>query len=323
MSGFVEASSAYASAPRSASYMIQPLMMAGTLEPDDETSKEVSEAFSDPSMLAANLYEFTEVSDPYGAAVSTCGPKPPNSRFGEYRSGYGGYHGGVDLSPINAHSGYCVWTLALFSGTVRESYYHNSWGRCIVIESDQVPGLYIRYAHLGPGNASSYGGSQPSWMVSLKYENGEAITGMGQSPTQYEKDNGYLGYNTTSSTWAGGSVLWKVGDHVNAGDRVGIFGTTGSSTGLHSHLEILLDVDATTMKVRGFEQTGKVPFVCYRTDAYSVIENGGFGACSWVLYVSKQKASPSGMTAQEFIDLMGADFVEEDPVGAGGVEVTS
>lgn len=290
------------------------------LSADSEVTKDITQKLQDKGGLADHLYEFTETSDPYGPTVRTCGPKTPNSLFGEYRSNYGGYHGGVDLSPQESASGYCVWTCALFSGTVRECYYNTSWGRTIVVESDAVPGLYFRYAHLGPGNATSYGGTMPSWQTTLKYENGEKITMRGQSPTSYESGNGYKGYSN-KGTWAGGGVLAKVGDHVTTGQRLGLYGTTGNSTALHSHIELYFNYNPVTKVVEPYEVTGRVPFVTYRTDAYTVIANGGFDESTWIWYISKDSVGGNtALTAAEVTSLMGVDWDPADSMEGGGSE---
>lgn len=297
--------------------LVAPFLVPAELNPgNSDIADTVLKSFESAGGITDYFYEFASASDIYGAGHDPCNPKQPNSPFGVWRSGYGGYHGGVDMSPEKTISGEAIWTLALFSGTVRESRYDYSWGRTVVVESDAVPGLYFRYAHMGYGNASSYGGSMSSWMSSLKYPNGEQPTSKDQSPSDYEKSNGYNGYNV-ASTWAGGGVLVKVGDHVEVGQRIGLFGTTGSSTGPHSHLELYLAVDAAG-QLKGYEAYGGIMYPNYRTDGYTVIANKGFSQSSWGYYVSKDSYMPNQMTPQEVQKLLDQNFGADSGTSYGG-----
>lgn len=122
-------------------------------------------------------------------------------------AGSGAYHMGTDLVPADgSHKTEPVYQVALWGGTViKVAYDYSGWGHYVVI--DHGNNFYTRYAHMGYGNAGAYGGIAPSWQSGKGHES---------------------------------SVLVKVGDEVKAGDKLGYIGTTGSSTGAHAHIELIL-----------------------------------------------------------------------------------
>lgn len=265
------------------------------LTPNDPAAKNVAKAFASTDIVD-HIYELVYAEDIWAEGVLADSHIYEGNAYGDPRSS--GAHGGDDLhltDPGVSH-GPLQWTRAIFSGNVIASYYDISWGRTVVIESDILPGLYVRYAHLGPGDCTTtpdYAGKDP-YKDKIKYQNGEPMAywtyGSGMSTiSQYEKDNGFVGSNSQNQvtprngcTWAGGSVQVKAGDHVNVGDRVGITGTTGNSTGYHSHIEMYLDYDPDTQSLRPY--SGTIPFYTYRCSPQSVLDNKGFANTTWYAY---------------------------------------
>lgn len=129
------------------------------------------------------------------------------SKVEDNTAGSGSYHMGTDLVPADgSHKTEPLYQVAIWGGTVVATGYDpTGWGHYVVI--DHGSNFYTRYAHMGYGNAGAYGGVAPSWQA-----------GKGQTS----------------------SLLVKVGDVVNPGDKLGYIGTTGSSTGAHAHVELIL-----------------------------------------------------------------------------------
>lgn len=323
--GFQAANSSYLNVSYQSAYMISPYMIQGTLDENSEASKTVTTAFTSTD-ITEYIYELCTYDDPYVPGVFAHSYINPGNEYGKYRWNY---HGGDDLllaDPGGSH-GDLRWTLAMFSGIVRESYYHASWGRTVVVESDAVPGLYVRYAHLGPGDCTTTPGSpgRGGAQNTLKYPNGEPIanyiygSGM-QTVSQYERDEGFYGHGDRSSTWAGGLVQVKVGDHVNVGDRIGIMGTTGNSTGYHSHIEMYLDIDTATGELRPF--SGTVPFSCYRCSPQAVLDARSFANVTWLFYVNANTKPGNPIDYASIVQLQEFekhnDPATDENVGGGG-----
>lgn len=125
----------------------------------------------------------------------------------DYTGGSGEYHMGTDLVPADgSHKTTPMYQVAIWGGTViKVGDNPTGWGHYVVI--DHGNNFYTRYAHMGYGNAGAYGGIAPAW--------------------QSDKGNA-------------SSILVKVGDVVQPGDKLGYIGTTGSSTGAHAHIELIL-----------------------------------------------------------------------------------
>lgn len=125
----------------------------------------------------------------------------------DYTGGSGDYHMGTDIVPADgSHRTEPVYQVAIWGGTVVKVGWGNTgWGHYVVI--DHGNNFYTRYAHMAYGNAGAYGGVAPPWQ---------------------------RGHGTESS------ILVSVGDTVAAGDKLGYIGTTGSSTGMHAHVELIL-----------------------------------------------------------------------------------
>lgn len=285
-----QATTSYATSFKTTSaQLVSPYVVTGELGPDSDMAKSVQTAMAS-AQLAEYILEVVPYSDVYSPGEMRP-VAPPSSEFGKWRSWTTppAYHAGSDFScSPSAGAGNGVWFHALFSGNVVLSYYHSSWGRMVVIESDTMPGLYIRYCHMGPGNASLYGGkcNKP-----YKYENGEKPTSGGSRPSDWEKSQGYTAYNSESATWAGGSVQLKVGDHVNVGDRIGMVGTTGSSTGNHAHIELGVYIGTTGVVQKIPDRTDPGRKNSYLCDAHDVLMNHNFDTCIWVNFVNTKSKS--------------------------------
>ena len=247
--------------------------------------------------LSPYLYDIVPVSDLYGDAIRQSNPIQDNSQFGKYRPQYGGYHSGTDFKS-DVGSNEAAWHLAFFSGTVKYCKYHPSYGRCVLIESDAVPGLSILYAHMGPGNAYTSGGSQPGWQASMTYQNGEQITSYSQAPTEYEKSEGLIAKGKVSEViWAGGSILVKEGDHVEAGQRIGLYGTTGNSSGTHSHIELNLNIAQGGHTLSPLGDVIEPPWYTYKASATPIFMEGKtLSQLEWKWYRGKKTAPGTALT---------------------------
>lgn len=129
------------------------------------------------------------------------------SRVEDHTGGTGDYHMGTDLVPMDtSYKSEPVYQVAIWGGTViKVGDNPTGWGHYVVI--DHGNNFYTRYAHLGYGNAGALGGKAPVWQS---------------------------GHGNESS------VTVKVGDVVKPGDKLGYVGTTGSSSGVHAHIELIL-----------------------------------------------------------------------------------
>ena len=151
-----------------------------------------------------------------------------NSAFPKRSSG--AWHNGTDLGTPVSYQEPC-WQVALWPGIVVIAEKNSSYGHTVVI--DHGNGFFSRYAHMGFGNASSAGGKPRAWESSVKRE---------------------LGGGTSS-------LQVKVGDYVTAGQILGTFGTTGSSSGPHAHIELMIST------------TGHYSYSCWRADVYDLLSN--------------------------------------------------
>lgn len=129
------------------------------------------------------------------------------------------YHTGTDFDTAAADT-QRIWQVALWSGTVIQAEMNGtdrSYGYTVVI--DHGNGFYTRYAHLGYGVGY--------------YE---------KTPTPMPWEEDYAPGATTTGYEALGvsSLCVEVGDVVQAGDKLGTFGTTGHSSGPHAHIELVL-----------------------------------------------------------------------------------
>lgn len=147
------------------------------------------------------------------------------------RSG-GAWHNGTDLDTPISDKEPC-WQVALWPGTVVKAEVNSSYGKTVVI--DHGNGFFTRYAHMGFGNATSAGGRPLFWETTVKTE---------------------MGISNNSS------LQVKVGDHVSAGQILGTLGTTGSSTGPHAHIELMIC------------PSGHYTYACWRADVWDYLKNG-------------------------------------------------
>lgn len=139
---------------------------------------------------------------------------------GDY-TGSGTWHNGTDFT-TSAGNDQRIWQVAIWGGTVVEAEMNGtdrSYGYTVVI--DHGNGFYTRYAHMGYGIGYYPEGNRPT---SKSWENQYAP---GATTTGYEK----LGVS---------SLCVKEGDVVQAGDRLGTYGTTGHSSNPHAHVEMFL-----------------------------------------------------------------------------------
>ena len=235
-----------------------------------ENSDEVKALDAKSPTRSQYLYEVCDVTDPFGSGTKM-NPDKCTSEFASARAFQSNKpHGGTDLVS-NHYKDKIVWHLALWSGTVVKSEYHNSYGRYVLIKADDVPNLYYLYAHMAPGNAKTYGGQQPSVQTAVNFPNGS-------------------------------SVLVKVGDHVNAGDKIGVVGTTGSSTGVHSHVELRLSPQGSSN--------------CYRADVWKILNEGKkLSELEWVFYYYDGGVATLGdKLSSEDVEYLNSINVEEGGV---------
>jgi murein DD-endopeptidase MepM/ murein hydrolase activator NlpD len=139
---------------------------------------------------------------------------------GDY-TGSGTWHNGTDFT-TSAGNDQRIWQVAIWGGTVVEAEMNGtdrSYGYTVVI--DHGNGFYTRYAHMGYGIGYYPEGNRPT---PKSWENQYAP---GATTTGYEK----LGVS---------SLCVKEGDVVQAGDRLGTYGTTGHSSNPHAHVEMFL-----------------------------------------------------------------------------------
>lgn len=163
------------------------------------------------------------------------------SQFAIQRDLNGGYHhSGTDIAYGSSKA---VWLLAPFSGTVVVEDYTTGYGRYVIVESNEFPGLCFLYAHMAPGNASSHGGKQPGWQSTIS-----------------------------------NSVQVHVGDNVSAGQRIGLMGTTGPSTGVHLHFELQLHTQGTNVVPYAQSPSGN----CYRASAYEWLNGKELSDLTWL-----------------------------------------
>lgn len=278
------ATTSYASAvSRSQSAMVAPYITSG--EVDEENSpaiKQVVESMGSGDGLADSIFLLTPVGDPYNFSAGIWSDIRQTCNLTKLRPGtWSGWHGGVDLgTKTAAGSTYVVWNCALFSGTVVDAQNESSRGRQVTIESDDCPGLFIRYCHMAPGRGGNY--------------------------------DSYIQNNTASTTSAGGSTLVKVGDHVAKGDPVGVMGNTGSSGGTHLHFDIFVDIDLSTHELKTWA-SGVSKTTNWRTSITDLYANGkSFKGLKWYLYPGANKpGTPLTLDDIELLIKMGDVFDDE------------
>lgn len=241
-----------ASGGNTQSELLSPYIDVGTM--DSKSNPEIKTITSKVTGFTREILEVCEVSNISGRGIRQ---KPVDgsytSMFNVTRAINGGYqHSGTDIAYSTDK---CTWCLAPFSGTVVEDVNNTGYGRRVTVESDQFPGLCFLYAHMAPGNASSHGGTQPSWQTNLSGDLNKPI----------------------GSGYAGGTVQVKLGDHVNAGQRIGIMGTTGPSTGVHLHFELQLHVKDSKIVPYAQAPSGN----CYRASAYKWLTGTELSDLEW------------------------------------------
>lgn len=213
------------------------------------------------------LYEICPGTD-YNVQGALAIPDTCNSMFAKNRNIASGVHGGTDLG-CNKGSTNAVWTVALFDGEVVYADYSSSYGWHVIQTVDGVPGFYVLYAHLGRGRGAYK--SKGVWHLS------------GDPPTFQGPASEWTADPKNSLRKVGPSSLQvQAGDTIKAGTRLGFYGTTGSSSGLHSHIEFRMYFDA---DMQPAVQTGHPGDNCYRADANDYIRLGmQLSELEWVYY---------------------------------------
>lgn len=286
------ATTSYASAvSRSQSAMVAPYVVTGKMTEEDSSGiKQVVDTMASGDKISDYLFLLTPRSDPYNFDLATPATTREAHSLTELRSSSSGWHGGCDVVTVEKTGDKVVWNCALFSGTVVRCAYETgsgARGRQVTVESDACPGLFFRYCHMAPGQSGNY--------------------------DSYSKNE------TASSTTAGGSLLVKVGDHVDKGEPLGIMGNTGASKGTHAHFDLFIDIDMNTRELRPY--TGSTNwYTNWRTSVTELFENNkSFKGLNWYLYPGslKKPGTPVALDDIAILQKMG-DMGNGDPSFAEG-----
>lgn len=246
------ATTSYASAvSMSQSALLSPYIEVGSIDGKSDANLAATDKLTDSTVTGwtGNLYECIN------ADGTSTFKKPDNigSVFANTAHISGGTHGGTDFGDgVSNMYGHKHWTLALLPGTIQKVGRDKSYGHYVVQTVDGAPGIYILYAHMANGSAW---GDRVSSGPAASWQKG------------------------TDST-----IQVKNGDHVDAGQRLGEVGTTGDSSGIHSHVELRYYKNADgTPKVWDI---GTYPQSAgYRSNVAQVIfDNMKFSELTWVWY---------------------------------------
>lgn len=201
-------------------------------------------------------------------SVSSTFPKRGGQRnpYADNTAGSGKWHLGTDACSATGDSQQ-IWQVALWSGEVVKAEKSDSYGYTVLIKVDGTNTFYVRYAHMGYGTG--------------RYE-----TDSGAIITSYPK--------AWESGMSGSSLKVQKGDHVNAGDVLGSYGTTGSSSGNHCHIELVLCP-------KGDGNTGDI--TCYRASVANILIHGKkLNEITWYNFYSKQAGAGKVLNFDDYWD---------------------
>ncbi len=266
---------------KSGAALVSPYIMEGTISGDtDEGLAALDKLTTADTGWTGNLYE---VINPDGTSTFKK-PDYLKSNFANEKHVTGRTHGGTDMTDAGADVRSKVyWTLALLPGKVQIAGRDTSYGHYLIQTVDGAPGLYILYAHMGNGNAwgkSANSGRMPSWQ------------------------------SGTSS-----SIQVKTGDTLVAGQRLGYLGTTGDSTGPHSHVELRyyknVDGSPRVFPIGEYPQSAG-----HRSNAWQVIHDGkSFSEISWMWY-ENGKVYPDNKLTKDDLEYLEGIVNTDGDVGA-------
>lgn len=144
--------------------------------------------------------------------------------FSDNTANTGNWHRGCDLRPLNnEHRSQPVYLCSYWDGEVVLVSYDTSYGWHVVVKHSEH--LFTQYCHMayGYGASKDYGATDPNSLGEYQRD----FTEIGRA---------YVGKHPVVQGHS--SILVKEGDHVKAGQALGILGSTGSSTGMHGHIEL-------------------------------------------------------------------------------------
>lgn len=227
-----QATTSYATSFRtSAAQLVAPYTALDTVTPDD-LDKGTKDEMS--TVVAAGYLMCLEDGTPLISAPSSTYPRRGGSKGSkgnwnreDNTANTGAWHRGCDLVPEDGQQwNQPVYLCAFADGEVIQAGYGSSYGWSVVIKHSEY--IYTRYAHMGWGYGASedYGPTDP-----------DSLPAYQRNFTELSREPVSTGYRVQGES----TLRVAVGDKVTAGQALGVMGSTGSSTGMHGHIELLLN----------------------------------------------------------------------------------